>query len=84
MSRIYVHWNCQSAIRTQSNMYDGRSKHISHKYNIVKLFLFNIIIFIDYTLKEKIMDLLIKGLSREFMCNSLRGMNLKSLKDERV
>jgi hypothetical protein len=45
----------------------------------------NEIIFIDHVnSKENIEDPLPKGLSRELMFNSSRGMGLKPLKDESV
>jgi hypothetical protein len=45
----------------------------------------NKIIFIEYVkLKENIMDLLTKCLLKELVYNSLRGVSLKPLKDERV
>ena len=52
---LYVHCNSQSIIeRVQSNMYNGKSRHICHKYIIVKHLLSNRIISLDYVkLKEK-------------------------------
>lgn len=82
MSAIYVYYDNQSTIgRAQSSIYNGKLKHIHHRYNIVKHLLFNGIISIDYIkLKENIMDLLTKGLLRELVYNSLRRMSLKPLK----
>jgi hypothetical protein len=51
-------------------MYNDKSRHICHKYNIVKHLLSNKITFINYVkLKENIADLLTKGLSRELAYN---------------
>jgi asparagine synthetase A len=65
-------------------MYNDKSRHICHKYNIVKHLLSNKITFINYVkLKENIADLLTKGLSRELAYNSLRKIGLKPLKDKK-
>jgi hypothetical protein len=81
---ICVHYDNQSTIGwTQSNIYNGKSKYIHRKHNIIKHLLSNIIIFIDYVkLKENIMDSLTKGLSREFEYHLSREIGLKPLRDE--
>jgi hypothetical protein len=66
-------------------MYNGKSRHIHRRNNIINHLLLNKIIFIDYIKsKENITNLLTKDLSRELMYNSLREMSLKPLKDKRV
>ena len=61
-------------------MYNGKSRHIHYRYNIVKHFLSNRIVSIDYVKSNKnIMDPLTKDLSRELVYNSSRGMSLKPL-----
>ena len=79
---IYVYCDSQSAIgKTQSNMYNGKSRHICHRHNTVKNLLSNDIIYIDYVKSmENIMNLLTKSLSRELVYNSLRVISLKPLK----
>jgi len=78
---ICVHCDNQSAIgMTQSSMYNGKFRHIHHRYNIVKHLLSNRIVSIDYVKSNKnIMDPLTKDLSRELVYNSSRGMSLKPL-----
>ena len=79
---IYVYCDSQSTIgKTQSNMYNGKSIYIFCRHNIVKNFLSNDIIYIDYVKSiENIMDPLTKGLLRELVYNSLRVIGLKPLK----
>jgi len=49
-------------------MYNGKSRHINYKYNIVKYLPSNEIIFIDYVKSKKnIINLLTKGLSKELV-----------------
>jgi hypothetical protein len=86
VSAICVYCDSQSTTwRVQISMYNRKSIHICHIYNIVKHLLSNVIIFIDYVKSnENIVDPLIKGLSRELVYNSSKGMSLKPLKDERV
>jgi len=56
-----------------------------HRHNIVKHLLSNEIISIDYVKsKEDIVDMLTKGLLREIVYNSSRGMDLKPLQNERM
>ena len=73
--------NCdsQSIIgRTQSNLYNGKSWHIRRWHNIVGQLLSNGVINIDYVKsKDNLVDPFTKGLSREQIYKSLRGMGLK-------
>ena len=58
-------------------MYNGKYKHIRHKYNTIKYLLLNMIIFIDHAKLEKnIVDLLIKDLLRELLYNSFKRNEL--------
>jgi hypothetical protein len=79
---IYGHCESQPAIRrAQSNMYSGKSRYIHCIYNIVKHFLSNDIIFINYVkLKENITNSLTESLSRELVYSSSRRIWLKPLK----
>jgi hypothetical protein len=62
-------------------MYNDDYRHIHHKYNTIKYFLLNSIIFINYVKSKKnIANLLIKGLSKELVYDSLKIMGLKPLK----
>jgi hypothetical protein len=62
-------------------MYNGKFKHIYHKNNILKKFLSNYIIVIDYEKsKENIVNTLTKGLFKELVNNSSKKMCLKTFK----
>jgi hypothetical protein len=62
-------------------MYNGKFKHIYHKNNILKKFLSNYIIVIDYVKsKENIVNTLTKGLFKEPVNNSSKKMCLKTFK----
>ena len=76
-----IHCDSKSAIgRARSHMYNGKSRHIRRRHNTIRQLLSNEIISIDYMkLKENIADLLTKGLSREQVNCSSRGMGLKPM-----
>ena len=78
---ICIHCDSQSAIaRAQNNMYNGKSRHIRRRHNTVKHLLSSGIISIDYIKsKDNIADPLTKGLTREQVHNSSRGMGLKPI-----
>ena len=78
---ICIHCDSKLAIgRAQSHMYNGKSRHICRRHNTVRHLLFNEIISIDFIKsKENITDLLTKGLSREQVNYSSRGMGLKPM-----
>ena len=79
-----IHCDSQSAIgRAQSHMYNGKSRHIRRRHNTVRQLLSNGIISIEYVKsKDNIADPLTKGLARELVENSSRGMRLKLVKSE--
>jgi hypothetical protein len=55
LEQVPKYCDSQSAIeRTQSSMYNGMSRHVHHRYNIVKHLLLNKINFIDYVKSKKI------------------------------
>ena len=78
---ICIHCDSKSAIgRAQSNMYNGKSRHIRRRHNTVKHLLSSGIIFIEYVKsKDNIADPLTKGLSREQVYTSSKGMGLKPI-----
>ena len=78
---ICIHCDSQSAIgRAQSHIYNGKSRHIRRRHNTVRQLLSNGIMTIEYIRsKENITDLLTKGLTREQISKSSRGMGLKPM-----
>ena len=80
---IYIHCDSQSAIgRAQSNMYNGKSRHICCRHNTIRKLNSTGIISIDYVKsKNNITDPLTKGLNRELVEKSLRGMRLEPIKE---
>ena len=81
MPAICIHCDNQSAIgRAQSHIYNGKSRHIRRRHNTVRQLLSNGIMTIEYIRsKENIADPLTKGLTREQVNKSLRGMGLKPI-----
>ena len=81
---ICIHCDSQSAIgRAQSSMYNGKSRHIRHKHNIIRQLLSIGVISVDYVKsKDNIADPLTKGLSRELVEKSSKGMRLTLVKEE--
>ena len=80
---ICIHCDNQSAIgRAQSNMYNGKSRHIRRRHNTIRQLLSTGIITIDYVKsKDNIADPLTKGLNRELVDRSSRGMGLKPIRE---
>ena len=76
MPAICIHCDSQSMIgRAQSSMYNGKSRHIYHRHNTVRQLLANGIISIDHVKsKDNLADPLTKGLSRDQVNCSSRGM----------
>ena len=63
-------------------MYNGKSRHICCKHNTIKQLLSTDIISLHYVKsKENIADSLTKGLIRELVEKSSKGMRLKSGKE---
>ena len=62
-------------------MYNGKSRHIRRRNNTIKQLLSNGVISLDYVKsKENIVNPLTKGLNRELVETSLKGMGLKPRK----
>ena len=78
---ICIHCDSQSPIgRAQSNMYNGKSRHIRRRHNTIKQLISIGVIFIDYVRsKDNIADPLTKGLNRELVEKSSRRMRLKPI-----
>ena len=78
---ICIHCDSKLAIgRAQNHMYNSKSQHIHRRHNTMRQLLSNGIISIDFIKsKENIADSLTKGLSREQVNCSSRGMGLKSM-----
>ena len=81
MPAICTHCDSQLAIgRAQSHIYNDKSRHIRRRHNTVRQLLSNGIMTIEYIRsKENIADPLTKGLAREQVSKSLRGMGLKPI-----
>ena len=80
---IYIHYDSQYAIgRAQSNMYNGKSRHIRRRHNTIRQLFSTGIISIDYVKsKDNIADPLTKGLNRELVEKLSREMRLKPIKE---
>ena len=81
MLAICIQCDSQSAIgRAQNHMYNSKSRHIRRRHNTVRQLLSNGIISIDYIKSnENIADPLIKGLTKELVYSSSKGMGLKPI-----
>ena len=71
MPTICIHCDSQSAIgRVQSNIYNGKSRHIRRRHNTIRQLIFTGVISIDYVRsKDNTADPLTKGLNRELVKN---------------
>ncbi|GKD98518.1 putative RNA-directed DNA polymerase [Tanacetum coccineum] len=83
VTAISVHCDSKSAMgRAQSTMYNGKSRHIRRRHNSIRQLLSTGVISIDYVAsKHNIKDPFTKGLSRELVSKSSKGMGLKPLKE---
>ena len=83
MPSICIHCNSQYAIgRVQNSIYNDKSRHIPHRHNTIRQLLSIGVISLDYVRSmDNIADPLTKGLNRELIEKSSRGMRLKSLKE---
>ena len=78
---ICIHCDSQSA-RAQNSIYNGKSRHIRRRHNTIKQQLSTGVISIDYVKsKDNIADPLTKGLNRELVGKSSKGMRLKPVKE---
>ena len=78
---ICIHCDSQVTIgRAQNHIYNGKSRHIRRRHNTVRQLLSNGILTIEYIRsKENIEYPLTKGLTREQVSKSSRGMGLKPM-----
>ena len=78
---VCIHCDSQAAIgRARNVMYNGKSRHIRRRHDTVRQLLSSGIITIDYVKsKDNIADPLTKGLTREMIAKTSRGMGLRPL-----
>ena len=78
---VCIHCDSQAAIgRSRNVMYNGKSRHIRQRHDTVRQLLSSGIITIDYVKsKDNIADPLTKGLTREMVAKTSRGMGLRPL-----
>jgi len=78
LAPICIHCDSEAAIgRAGSVMYNGKSRHIRRRHNTVRQLLSSGIITIDYVRsKDNVADPLTKGLTREGVEKSSKGMGL--------
>ena len=83
MLQICIHCDSQSAIgRAQISMYNAKPRHIRRRHNTIRQLLSTGVISLDYVRsKDNITDPLTKGLNRELIEKSSRGMGLKPIKE---
>ena len=63
-------------------MYNGKSRHICRRHNTIRQLLSTRVIYLDYVRSnDNITNPLIKGLNRELVEKSSRGMRLKHIKE---
>ncbi|PHU14037.1 hypothetical protein BC332_15242 [Capsicum chinense] len=74
-----IHCDSQAAIgRARSIMYNGKSHHIRQRHNTVRELLSSRIITVDYIKsKDNMSDPLTKGLSREGVERTSKGISLR-------
>ena len=83
MPQKCIHYDSQSVIgRAQNNMYNGKSRHIRRRHNTIRQLLSTRVISLNCVRsKDNIADPLTKGLNRELVEKSSRGMGLKPIKE---
>ena len=83
MTQICIHCDIQSAIgRAQNSMYNGKSRHICRGHNTIRQLLSIGVISLNYVrYTDNITDPLTKGLNKELVEKSSRGMRLKPIRE---
>ena len=78
VTAICIHCDSMAAqARAKSNIYNRKSRHIRHRHNTIKQLLSSRVISIQYIKsKENLADPLTKGLHREQVKYTSRGMRL--------
>ena len=81
VTAIVVHCDCNAASSVAKNaVYNGKSRHIRRRHNTIKQLLSSGVITIDYVKsKENIADPLTKGLHRDQVQYTTKGMGLKPI-----
>jgi len=76
---IRVHCDSQSVIgRAQSTLYNGKSRHIRRRHKTIRQLILTRVITIDYIKSvDNLADPFTKGLNRDQVARSSRGMGLK-------
>ncbi|KAF3670777.1 COP9 signalosome complex subunit 2 [Capsicum annuum] len=76
---VCIHCDSQAAIgRAGSMMYNGKSRHIRWRHNTVRELFFSGVIIVEYVnSKDNVSDPLTKGLSREGVERTSKGMGLR-------
>ncbi|KAJ9555710.1 hypothetical protein OSB04_010324 [Centaurea solstitialis] len=79
---LYIVIANRQLARAQSTMYNGKSRHIRRIHNTIRQLLSTEVISIDHVkLKDNIADPLTKGLSRDLVYKSSKGMGLNPLNE---
>ena len=78
---VCIHCDSQAAIgRARNVMYNGKSQHIRRRHDTLRQLLSSRIITIDYVKsKDNIADPLTKGLTKEMVAKTSRGIGLRPL-----
>ena len=81
---ICIYCDNQATIgRAQNVMYNGKSRHMRRRHNTVRKLISTGVISIDFVKsKENIADPLTKGLNRDQVDKTSKGMGLKPMKYE--
>ena len=81
MPAVCIHCDSQAAIGWARNVvYNGKSRHIRRRHDIVRQLISSGIITIGYVKsKDNIADPLKKGLTREMVAKTSKGMGLRPL-----
>ena len=83
VTAISIHCDSQSAIgRAQNVMYNGKSRHIRRRHNTIRQLISTGVISVDYVKsKDNIADPLTKGLNRDQVDKTSKGMGLKPMRN---
>jgi len=81
VTAICIHHECQAAIsRALKFLYNGKSRYICRRYNIIRHLLSNVVTLIDFVMsKDHLTDPFTKYLSRECINYASKRMRAKSL-----
>lgn len=81
ISSISIHYDSAATLaKAYSQIYNGKSRHLGVRHSMVRELIMNGVISVDFVRSQQnLADHLAKGLARELVLKSSKGVGLKSI-----